>query len=65
MIFDSSRDKALKAKKEDNKYSIYKQNYKDTTLDYIFILVDETIEIYKIEGLRNFPQKCLNTYHLS
>lgn len=65
MLFDSSRDKALKVKKEENKFSIFKQNYKATTYDYIFVLVDESIDVYKIEGLRNFPQKCLNIHHLS
>ena len=48
MLFDTSRDKVLKQKKEENKYSIFQSNYQETTLDYIFILVEENLEIYKI-----------------
>lgn len=60
MLLDTSRDKVLRQKKEENKYSIFRQNYQETTQDFIFILVEENFEIYKIDGLRNFPQKCLS-----
>ena len=59
-LLDTSRDETLKFKKNENRYGIYQRNYDTTTIDWILVLVDETLEVYKIEGLRNFPLRCLN-----
>jgi len=60
-LFDTGRDENLKLKKEDNTYGVYKENYHEKTLDWILLLNDCVLEIHKIEGLRNFPQKNVNT----
>eukprot|EP00347_Sterkiella_histriomuscorum_P004436 403360465 len=57
-LFDTSRDQTLRGKKEENGYGIYQENYHETTLDWILVLNDIHLEIYKLEGLRNFPTKC-------
>lgn len=55
-LFDSASDKNLHLKKdEDNSLGIYKQTYGETSFDWILILNDQIIDIYKAEGLRNFP----------
>jgi hypothetical protein len=59
-LLDTSRDETLKFKKHDNRFGIYQRNYDTTTLDWILVLVEDTLEIYKVEGLRNFPLRCLN-----
>lgn len=58
-LLDTGRDETLKIKKLDNPYGIYKENYHETTLDWILILNESILEIYKVEGLRNFPLKSL------
>lgn len=58
-LFDTERDQTLQVKKNENQYGIYQENYHETTLDWVLILNDSHIEINKIEGLRNFPQKSI------
>lgn len=43
-------------------YGIYKQNYVETSLDWVLVLNDAIIDIYKAEGLRNFPHRGVNVY---
>jgi hypothetical protein len=59
-LLDPSRDETLKLKKEDNQYGVYRENYHETTLDWVLVLNDMILEIYRVEGLRNFPHKSLN-----
>jgi hypothetical protein len=54
-IFDSYRDKVLKLKKDENKLGIYSENFHETTIDWVLLLKESHVEIYKVEGLRNFP----------
>ncbi len=54
-IFDTSNDKVLRLKKEDNKLGIFTNNYHEKTLDWILILKDSTMEVFEVECLRNFP----------
>lgn len=54
-LFDTARDTVLKIKREDNPYGIYQENYHETTLDWVLLLNDTFIELYKLQGLRNFP----------
>jgi hypothetical protein len=62
-IFDTTQDKILALKKEeDNIFGIYKQNYTETSVDWIFVLNDQIMDIFKGEGLRNFPQRAINVY---
>lgn len=56
-LFDSEHDKNLILKKEENTLSIFKPNYVETSIDWILILNDQIIDIFKAEGLRNFPQR--------
>ena len=39
-LFDTSQDKILRLKKEENSFGIYKQNYRETSWDFILILND-------------------------
>ncbi len=59
-ILEPQRDDTLKLKKEENQYGIYKENYHETTQDWVLVLNDQILEIYKVDGLRNFPQKSLS-----
>ncbi len=62
-IFDTMNDKILALKKdEENTFGIYKQNYLETSVDWIFVLNDQIMDIFKAEGLRNFPQRAINIY---
>lgn len=62
-IFDTTQDRILALKKEeDNIFGIYKQNYTETSVDWIFVLNDQIMDIFKAEGLRNFPQRAINVY---
>lgn len=62
-IFDSTHDKILAQKKdEENTYGIFKQNYVENSVDWIFVLNDQIMDIFKAEGLRNFPQRNINVY---
>jgi len=62
-IFDSTHDKILALRKEeDNTFGIFKQNYVETSVDWVFVLNDQIIDIFKAEGLRNFPQRAINIY---
>jgi hypothetical protein len=58
-IFDSGFDKVLRVKKEENKFGVYHQSYLETTYDWVFILNDQVLEVFKIEGLRNFPNRSI------
>ena len=62
-IFDTMHDKILALRKEeDNTFGIFKQNYVETSVDWIFVLNDQIMDIFKAEGLRNFPQRAINVY---
>jgi hypothetical protein len=62
-IFDTMSDKILALKKdEENTFGIYKENYKETSVDWIFVLNDQIMDIFKAEGLRNFPQRTINVF---
>ena len=62
-IFDTMNDKILALRKEeDNTFGIFKQNYVETSVDWIFVLNDQIMDIFKAEGLRNFPQRAINVY---
>lgn len=62
-IFDTTQDKILSMKKEeDNIFGFYKQNYSETSVDWIFVLNDQIMDIFKAEGLRNFPQRAINVF---
>jgi hypothetical protein len=61
-LFDTTQDKILRLKKEENTFGIYKQNYQETSHDWILILNDSVLDIYKVDGLRNFPFKSLQVY---
>jgi len=54
-LFDSASDRVLALKKEDNEYGIFKQNYAETSIDWLMVLNDSILDIYKAEGLRTFP----------
>jgi hypothetical protein len=55
-IFETSRDKILQNKKdENNQFGIYKENYVETSQDWILVLSDQLLEIHKVTGIRNFP----------
>ena len=56
-ILESSTDKVLALKKEEdtNIFGMYTQNYVETSVDWIFVLNDQIMDIFKAEGLRNFP----------
>lgn len=57
-MFDTTHDNDLLLKKdEENHLSILKPNYVETSIDWILILNDQIIDIYKAEGLRNFPYR--------
>ena len=57
-IFDTGRDKILEVKKEENsQFSLHKENYVETSQDWILVLTDQILEIHKVMGLRNFPQR--------
>lgn len=56
-LFDSEHDKNLILKKDENPYSIFKPNYVETSIDWVLVLNDQIIDIYKAQGLRNFPQR--------
>lgn len=58
-LFDTSRDKVLKLKKEESLFGGYQENYHELTYDWVLVLNNNVIDIYKIEGLRNFPVKSL------
>jgi len=49
-------------KEEENTFGIFKQNYFETSVDWIFVLNDQIMDIFKAEGLRNFPQRSINVY---
>lgn len=55
-LFDTTGDRNLQLKKDDeNVFGIFKQNYVETSIDWIIVLNDQIIDIFKVEGLRNFP----------
>jgi hypothetical protein len=60
-LFDTTQDRILALKKEmsENEYGIFKQNYAEASIDWILILNDAVLDIYKAEGLRNFPQRVI------
>lgn len=49
-------------KDEENIFGIYKENYHEKSIDWILILNDQVLDIYKAEGLRNFPLRNINVY---
>jgi hypothetical protein len=63
-LFDSQKDSVLQLKKdeESNIFGIYKQNYTETSVDWVFVLNDQIMDIFKAEGLRNFPLRSVNVY---
>jgi hypothetical protein len=56
-LFDSDNDRILNLKKDENPLSIFKPNYTETSINWILMLNDQIVDIYKVEGLRNFPQR--------
>ncbi|CDW90006.1 wd-40 repeat-containing protein [Stylonychia lemnae] len=56
-LLDTSRDEILRIKKEENQFGIYQENYHENTLDWVLILNDHQLDIYKVESLRNFPHR--------
>lgn len=62
-LFDTVSDRTLQIKNDDENYlGIYKENYVETSIDWILVLNDQIIDIYKAEGLRNFPLRSVNVY---
>jgi hypothetical protein len=63
LLFDTCQDKNLLLKKdEDNVFGIFKQNYLETSVDWILVLNDSILDIYKAEGLRNFPLRSVKVF---
>ena len=54
-LFDTSKDQVLKMKKEENRFGIYEQNYKEVSYDWLMLLNNDKLDIYRISGLKNFP----------
>ena len=42
-------------KKEENRFGIYEQNYKEVSYDWLMLLNNDKLDIYRISGLKNFP----------
>jgi hypothetical protein len=56
-IFKPDTNKISQIKKSHNKLGVYQNSYEGTTFDWIFVLKKSSFELYKVEGLRNFPIK--------
>lgn len=56
-IFNPSKNKLAMIKKSHNNLGVYQNSYEGTTFDWIFCLKNQAFEIFKAEGLRNFPIK--------
>ena len=56
-IFRPETNKISIIKQLHNNLGVYQNSYEGTTYDWIFCLKKEVFEIYKAEGLRNFPIK--------
>jgi len=59
-LFNTKRDKVLQLKKrqlrpEDDPLGMCYPNVPETSVDWIAIMNDNTIEVYKCSGLKNFP----------
>jgi len=61
-IFIPDTNKVMQIKRTHNKLGVYQNSYEGTTYDWIFLLKKEHLEIYKAEGLRNFPIKNINIF---
>jgi len=48
LILDPHEDKLIKLKKQENKYGIFFENYKETTIDWILILNNQHIDIWQV-----------------
>jgi hypothetical protein len=59
-IFNPEKNKITMIKKSHNHLGVYQNSYEGTTYDWIFILKTKSLEIYRAEGLRNFPIKNIN-----
>jgi hypothetical protein len=59
-IFKPDTNKITMIKKSHNKLGVYQNSYDGTTYDWIFLLKKNSFEIYRAEGLRNFPIKNIN-----
>ena len=46
-------------KKTENPLGIYHENYTEKTLDWLLIFKDHDMDIFKVEGLRNFPPRAV------
>jgi len=56
-IFDTYNDPVLTNKKSENLLGIYHENYHEKTLDWLLILKESVMDVYRVEGLRNFPPR--------
>ena len=61
-IFFPDTNKVMQIKRMHNKLGVYQNSYEGTTYDWIFLLKKDHLEIYKAEGLRNFPNKNINVF---
>lgn len=59
-IFIPDTNKIMQIKRSHNKLGVYQNSYEGTTYDWIFLLREGSFEVYKAEGLRNFPIKNIN-----
>jgi hypothetical protein len=59
-IFNPEKNKVTMIKKSYNHLGVYENSYDGTTYDWIFLLKKNSLEIYRAEGLRNFPIKNIN-----
>lgn len=59
-IFNPEKNKIAQIKKSHNNLGVYHNSYEETTYDWIFLLKNRKLEIYRAEGLRNFPIKNIN-----
>lgn len=56
-IFIPETNKIMQIKRMHNKLGVYQNSYDGTTFDWLFLLKKHHIDVYKAEGLRNFPIK--------
>ena len=59
-IFNPEKNKIAQIKKSHNNLGVYQNSFEETTYDWIYLLKDKKLEIYRAEGLRNFPIKHIN-----
>lgn len=59
-LFIPDTNKVSQIKRTHNNLGVYQNSYEGTTYDWVFLLKNEYLEIYRVEGLRNFPIKNIN-----